>query len=232
MARLPFDTTCDLIYGPSGSIPNTVYATCSCRVVRENYQLPDTLPLTLRRAYITLDAFLPTGPQVVQTGSSFASNYDFSDRIAVPSGSVPNWSVLFVETVNYLTEPQYYRAHVQTFGSVPPIAGCSGCALTVPTWRVTWPGPRYGPPFNTPSILMSLVPASIPSCTWVYNDGFGNSLTLMLNATIPNQTLIVQTPTITFSYVLFGTFECNAQSIWIQSSPNPLFPKNVFLNPG
>jgi hypothetical protein len=113
MARLPYDTVCDLVYGSSGLDPGVVYATGPCRFVWEQVQLPLLFPLSGRIGYITLDFSVPTQAAVSVVGSVYHTDYSYADLIAIPSGSVPNYQVLFVETVSYRSNPTYYRAHVQ-----------------------------------------------------------------------------------------------------------------------
>lgn len=111
--RAPFDTTCDLIYGPGGLSPGTVYATGVCRFVPLSPEDILLDPLDERQGYITMEFAIPNQPGVVNSNPLYAVNYDESDLIAIPTGSVPQYQVLFVERMTYRTHPVYYRVHVR-----------------------------------------------------------------------------------------------------------------------
>jgi hypothetical protein len=113
--RASFNTTCDLVYGPSGAIPNAVYASGPCRVVPELYEIPLQVPLSARVVYITLDFAVPNGPGISVAAPIYTFDYDFADTIVVPSGGSTTYEVLFVEQVDYLGHPTYWRAHCRSF---------------------------------------------------------------------------------------------------------------------
>ena len=115
MPRADFNTTCDLVYGASGLFPGVAYASGPCRVVPEAFEILSLVPLSDRVAYITLDFAIPNDALVANIGTVFTTSYDFADVIVVPSGGDTTYGVLFVETVTYLGQPIYYRAHVRIF---------------------------------------------------------------------------------------------------------------------
>lgn len=125
MPRGPYDTTCDLIYGPSGASPGTVYATTNCRVVPLFTEKPLLYPLSLRTAYITMD-LLPNQAQVVGTLPNPALDWDFADRLAVPTGSAANYMALWSESMLWRAQALYYRTLVMPLapGPTPPGPTC------------------------------------------------------------------------------------------------------------
>lgn len=117
--RAVFDTTCDFVAGPSTATPGVVRFTCPCRVVAEYLELPQSIPMSDRLAYITEDTDVPTSPSVSAVGEVYTTDYGMADRVAVPSGNIPIYEVLFVELViPHLTNP-YYRSHVR---QIPDLA--------------------------------------------------------------------------------------------------------------
>jgi hypothetical protein len=119
MPRAPFDTSCDIYYGPGGLSPGAKYATANCRFVPDTIEGPLLYPLTDRVAYITMDSVVPNQPSVSGTDENVSYDYDASDIIAIPSGGTPVYQVLFVERLAYRTHTPYVRAHVRLF---PPIS--------------------------------------------------------------------------------------------------------------
>lgn len=112
--RAPYDTTCDLVYGPSGAVPGTVYSTRSCRLVFDSHELIQSLPFSERVAYITMDGPAANSYRFTDHGGGdYDLDFSFADLVAVPSGGVPGYQVLFVEEVVYKSHPVYYRVHVQ-----------------------------------------------------------------------------------------------------------------------
>lgn len=125
----PFNTTCDVVMGPGTATPGLVLFSCPCRVVPEVRQIPDTSPVNERVAYITMDGGAPVGPLVGGGPVTYSSDYNWSDRIAVPSGNVPEYEVLFTEEVIPPTIPLYWRAHVRLVTDLPFLAQETGDAL-------------------------------------------------------------------------------------------------------
>jgi len=110
--RAEFNTTCDLINGPSAASPGVVRESGPCRFVAELYEVFETYPFDTRAGYLTLDFSIPNGPPDPGTGGLLTFDWGFADRVAIPSGATPLFTVLFVEVVNYLSHPVYYRAHL------------------------------------------------------------------------------------------------------------------------
>lgn len=115
MPRGSFDTTADLIYGPLGLIPGAVYSTQDCRFVPLLFSITDPIPLTERVGYITLAGPAPSAPKSTSIGIVYTVDYGFADLIAIPHGALPNYRVLFVESVIYRSHDPYYRVHVELF---------------------------------------------------------------------------------------------------------------------
>lgn len=113
MARADFADTIDLVCGPLGVTPYTVYASGPARFVPETTQFPLDDLLSTRVAYVTLDFATPNGPQESSAGQTFSLNYLYADWIAFPSGGLVGFRVLFVEQVLLASSLAYYRAHVQ-----------------------------------------------------------------------------------------------------------------------
>lgn len=111
--RAAFNTTCDLINGPGGPDPGNVRVSGACRAVPETHQLPTSLPLSDRVAYITMIFATPLPPLVTPDGDDYVLNMGWADMIAIPSGNIPVYQVLFVELVDTYAFPDYYRAHVR-----------------------------------------------------------------------------------------------------------------------
>lgn len=171
MARAPFDTTCDLIYGPSGLVPDTVYASdVPCHFVAEDYQIPQLYRLDERVAYITSES-LPNQALVSGSSSNPSYNFDYADRIAIPSGSDPLYLVLFNEVVDYDGQPIYTRTHVSLINDISYIEGCGDCEYSPSQWRVTWSGTGYDRPFDGEPFILEYNIGSSPICTWEYTDG-------------------------------------------------------------
>ncbi len=111
--RADYNQTCDVITGPSSPIPGVVIFSCPCRFVAETKEIPLTDPLSDRVAYVTMDGGIPSGPDVIGGPVSYTSDFGFANLIAVPSGNVPVYQVLFVEVVVNIPGPFYARAHVR-----------------------------------------------------------------------------------------------------------------------
>ena len=120
MGRLPYDTNCDLVYGPNGLHPGQVYASGPCRVVYDSFQVPLLDPLSSRKAYVTLDFAEPNQALVTGLFPVLATDYSYADIIQILGAAVERWYVLFVERVTYRTHPSYFRAYV----SESPLVNC------------------------------------------------------------------------------------------------------------
>jgi hypothetical protein len=214
MARLPYNTSCDLIYGPSGLNPGVSYATGPCRLVGELVQVPSILPLSDRVSYLTLDFAIPNQAKITSSWPTVDADYSYADLVAVPSGIPPNYQILFVESVQPALSPSYLRCHLQRYGSYPPVSGCFGCASSPAQWRVTWPGFGYTFPFNGPSFIIDYVPSSSPACQYLNDFSSGNSASLLFSPSGNNVLTITQ------SSVIVGTYQNT--SLWSCSSSNRL----------
>ena len=110
--KLPYDNTCDLIYGASGASPGAVYATGPCRLVYDPFFDPLLAPLDGRVAYATLEFAVPNEGKVTTAGQVYTTDYSFADVVAIPSGRPANFQVLFVEIVTPFASQSYYRVHL------------------------------------------------------------------------------------------------------------------------
>jgi hypothetical protein len=117
--RAQYDNTCDFVTGPGAPIPGVVSFFGPCRVVTEIEEVIATSPLSERLAYITTSSGVPVGPGVVGGPSSYTTDYLQADTVAIPSGNVPTYQVMFVETVTPFGRPSYQRAHVRLLPTLP-----------------------------------------------------------------------------------------------------------------
>jgi len=113
------NTSCDVVAGPGSATPGAILFSGPCRLVEERHEFPLTVPLTDRVAYVTMDSGVPSGPGVTMVGETYTSDYSMSDRIAIPSGNVAVYEVLFTESMIPYGTPAYVRAHVRI---VPDLA--------------------------------------------------------------------------------------------------------------
>lgn len=111
--RAEFNTTADFITGPGTAIPGEVVFSGPCRFVRELKEVPSTAPLDERLAYITVDAGIPQGPGISGGPEIYGADYSQSDIVAIPTGNVAAYEVLFVEHVTPFYGTPYWRAHVR-----------------------------------------------------------------------------------------------------------------------
>jgi hypothetical protein len=112
MARLAFNNTCDRYFGPGTPTPLVFRGTAPCRLVVESFDPITSEPGLDRVAYVTVDGFEPDPPDGSLVGSIVTLDMSTADYLAIPSGGPVNFRVIWVEVVNYLGNPQYYRAHV------------------------------------------------------------------------------------------------------------------------
>jgi hypothetical protein len=64
------------------------------------------------------------------------TDYDFADRLAIPTGAFPNYLALLAEKMAYRSHPVYYRTHVMPIMTAPG-ATCPAAtvlALGVPSF--------------------------------------------------------------------------------------------------
>lgn len=117
--RAELNTTCDVVTGPSAAVPGVIVFSGPCRFVPETKEIPESQPLTERIAYVTFDTAVVLGPLV--TGGPDLYNYDYSwsDIVAIPSGNIPIYQVLFVESVAPFGRPVYHRSHVRYSPGIP-----------------------------------------------------------------------------------------------------------------
>jgi hypothetical protein len=116
MPRGAFNTTCDLIFGPSGvwGPPGVVWAfACPCRLVVYDQIIGETALATFEAAWVTVDVQVPNGPydQLVAPGQVLVDYYA-SDQLAIPSGGPATHYVMQVYLVSNGRDPVYYRANV------------------------------------------------------------------------------------------------------------------------
>ena len=107
--RKPFDTTCDVYKGPGTTTPGLFVGTFPCRYVREdgifaigNGHVP--IP-----AYMTIEGYTPVGFWTVPFLGVDAS---LADQIAIPSGNVPMFWVIYTDVIVWHVQPAYYRAYL------------------------------------------------------------------------------------------------------------------------
>jgi len=120
MPHAPFNTTCDLIYGPLHPGAGTVrVANVNCRIVDSLVIDEQEFPMNLEEAYITLDA-MPIGygtfnglDQALQPFVSW--EFDNADRVAFPSGGAATHGIIWHEAIPAIgTQPAYWRARIMT----------------------------------------------------------------------------------------------------------------------
>ncbi len=120
--RATYDTTCDVITGPSSPSPGVVIFSCPCRLVFEKKELILTDPLADRIAYITMDGGIPVGPNSIGGPAVYTVDYGYANIVSIPSGNLPVYQVLFTEVVLHIPSPLYYRAHVRVIPSLSLLA--------------------------------------------------------------------------------------------------------------
>lgn len=230
--RAPYNTTCDLIYGPSGLVPFTVYASGNCRLIPESIQAIQIAPLNLRYGYITLDFAMPNQASVSNVGDIFTTDYSFADLIAIPTGNSFNFRVLWVEIVTYLSHAPYFRAQVQNLAPIFPVTLCNGCVSSPLQWQVSWSGSGFANPFNSGFKTLTWTPGTAPDCQWLWGDPFTDFMTLTYPAVAPN---IFDAGGVGAgphqTYAPSGPWNCHGPNIVTQTSVNPLYPANVTLTP-
>lgn len=230
MPRLPYNTTCDLIYGASGAHPGVVYASGACRLVPNLVQLPQLIPLANRVAYVDLEFAVPNQGKVTGSSLDYTTDYAYADLVAIPSGFVANFQVLFVEKVSPFHGGLYYRAHLQRYGLFPPVQGIYQYWFGPAQWRVFYFGFGYGPPFDGYSFLLKYVNGSAPNA--IYRATISGGITVTLTYSITGQPILtVTTPAATWTYSPSAPFLAG-QSNQFVSADAPLYvPAKIYLDP-
>lgn len=133
MPRAPFNTTCDIFAGPGSPVPFAFIGTCDCRlVVNDDIDVIGT-DQPIIHGWVTMDAITPVG--------AFVPPYLTLDptrayQIAIPSGTLPHWWILFVEEITYLLHPVYRRCQIVLL-PLPPV---NPPGITCPSAVVTATG--------------------------------------------------------------------------------------------
>lgn len=227
MPRAKFNTDCDFIYGPAASTPGVVYATVPCRIVWERYELPMEERLIGRIAYITMDAGRPTLALQGGTLDQPTLDYDYADRLAVPSGSAPDYLPLFTELVRFGTSSEYWRVHVENMNNRPLSIGCNGCPGSPHTWTVSYPAGTYDPPFNVGSFSIPDTLAGPGMCFWGWAVGGVMRVQLHLNA---GTQMIFETDNYAFgnsSYLSVSPWRCFGVNRLYHHASNIICPPYV-----
>lgn len=116
MPRAPFNTTCDVYCGPESASPGALRGTFDCRLVLQTGIVLTGTGHPVRVSWVTMDAIQPRGSWDIP---SFDVTPGKADQIAIPSGTLPAWWVIFSEKVDWKGRPVYYRAHVAAL-PLPP----------------------------------------------------------------------------------------------------------------
>lgn len=112
MARAPFSTTCDIWAGYKTSPIAPLVSGVPCRFVPTSGILGLYFPFSNRVGYFTMDAVEPSGMAWTVVGSVISGDAGFANQIASPSLGLPQYVVLYIEEVTYLSEPTYFRVWV------------------------------------------------------------------------------------------------------------------------
>jgi len=107
--RQPFNTTCDLYEGPGGAIPLALRGTFDCRLVFEDAITTIGTGAPDIPYYLTIQGIVPKGYWTSETG---IGDFAKADLVAVPSGSPIRFRVLYVDEINWLSQPTYFRAYL------------------------------------------------------------------------------------------------------------------------
>jgi len=109
VTRAAFNTTCDLFQGPGAAAPGQFIGTFDCRLVLADAIFLVGADAPLRVAWMTIEAAIPTGSF---SAPILSADSALADRVAIPSGTAPQWWVLFTESVLWQTQPIYWRANL------------------------------------------------------------------------------------------------------------------------
>jgi len=173
MARAAFNTTCDLVWGPGTATPGVVrVANVPCRYVPEDIELPTLERMAGRLAYVNMDA---ATPQLATIGGSIDAqtlDYDFADRIAIPSGVAPIYLALLNETLTPGVGTPYVRCHVENFTLRPLLDTCHACPKTATTWTISFPVGAWAFPFNGGPFTLVYRGGVGGECLWEFDIPF------------------------------------------------------------
>jgi len=120
MPRAPFNTTCDLIWGPLHPGAGTIrVADVPCRVVNSLVIDEQEFPLNLEEAYVTMEE-MPIGygtynglDQALQPFVTW--EFDNSDRLAIPAGGAATHGIIWHEAIPARPgQAAYYRCRIMT----------------------------------------------------------------------------------------------------------------------
>jgi len=110
MARGDFVMTCDLYAGPGAIVPGLYATAVPCRVVQEDGISPIGTGSPSIPRYLICDAEVPVGSWL--TGLDYGSDPSLADQVAVPSGAPVSYWVIYVDKIDWLGQPVYYRAYL------------------------------------------------------------------------------------------------------------------------
>lgn len=112
--KAPFNTRCDIYYGPEGTTPGALRASdVPCRFVPDLCFVDVELPLLDSTQYLTVEELIPTGPSFTETDvGKYAVNFQVADRISLEVGLPPTLVVYRVESRVWDTGEEYWRAHL------------------------------------------------------------------------------------------------------------------------
>lgn len=134
--RLPFNTTCDLYYGPSSATPGMLRGTFPCRYVVEDAIFTVGSGVPNIPAYMTIDAVMPTGAFTIP---ELGLDPGLSDQVSIPSGTSPKFWVIYTDQILWKWHTPYYRAYLVRL----PLPGDHGGVIlntsALTNYFYTWP---------------------------------------------------------------------------------------------
>lgn len=104
-----FNTSCDLFQGADALLPFSLIGTFPCRLVTADAIFLVGQDSPTRFGYLTIQGTSPRGAWVPPEVST---NIGIADLVAIPSGSSPQFQVLFTESVLWQAQPLYFRANL------------------------------------------------------------------------------------------------------------------------
>lgn len=107
--RGPFNTTVDVFCGPGSPTPGVLRGTFNCRLVPADGIFLVGVNSPPRWGWVTLEGLMPTG---CFSAPELAMDQTLADLIAIPSGTTPQWYVLFSEEVFWRSQRIYWRANL------------------------------------------------------------------------------------------------------------------------
>jgi hypothetical protein len=112
--RAAYDTSCDIVDGPGTLSPGTVrHAGVPCRLVSDLQVFQREKWLDQDVAYVTMDESDVHAVIEFSAPPDYTIKTELCDRLAIPSGAAPGYTVLWTERVSPANQPTYYRAHVR-----------------------------------------------------------------------------------------------------------------------